>query len=197
MLKHLKITCIALLACALVAGCAEKETGTVKNLDGLVPNLEFRMTDDGGTPVTAKNYLGRTVLLYFGYTNCPDTCPATMARLAQALRATKDHGAGATVLFVTVDPKRDTLAVLHSYVHAFGPEFVGLRGTNKELVALTKRYRVTYSYGKPDKDGNYEVTHSTGVFVFDRTGRGRLLILQGDTASAITASLDKLEGEAS
>lgn len=197
MLKHLKIACAALLACAALAGCGKTQPGQLNSLKGLVPDLAFHMTDDNGRPVTAKNYLGKIVLLYFGYTNCPDTCPATLARLAQALRATRDHGAGATVLFVTVDPKRDSISVMHDYVHAFGPEFVGLRGTRKELVALTKRYRVTYSYGKPDKDGNYEVTHSTGVFVFDKAGRGQALIMQNNTAKQITAAVDHLEAEAS
>jgi protein SCO1 len=183
----------ALTACIALVACAEKTHWRTDNIDGLMPTLQFNMTDDVGQAVNALTYQGKTVLLYFGYTNCPDVCPTTLAKLAQALKDTTNHGAGTVVLFVTVDPQRDTLARMHEYVHAFGPWFVGLRGTPEELRTLTKRYRVTYSYGKPDKDGNYEVTHSTGVFVFDGTGRSRLLMLPRDPAAAITADLDRLE----
>ena len=104
----------------------------------------------------------------------------------------KAGAADVRVLFVTVDPQRDTESRLHSYVRSFGPEFVGLRGTPSQLAALAKRYRVTYSLGKPDAGGDYEVTHSDAVFVFDRTGRARLLIRPEDPVSAITADLERL-----
>jgi protein SCO1/2 len=192
-MARIRIALLAALAALLtLAGCSSKEHWRTDDIDGLMPKLEFSMTDDAGQAVSGQTYRGKTVLLYFGYTNCPDVCPTTLAKLAQALKDTKTRGAGTEVLFVTVDPERDTLARMHEYVHAFGPWFVGLRGTPDELRALTKRYRVTYSYGKPDQDGNYEVTHSTGVFVFDGTGRSRLLMLPRDPAAAITADLDRL-----
>lgn len=194
--QRLKLLLAALAACSALAACTHKEHWRTDNIDGLMPRLDLKMTDDAGQPVTGATYRGKTVLLYFGYTNCPDVCPTTLAKLAQALKDTKNHGAGTQVLFVTVDPKRDTLSRMHEYVHAFGPWFVGLRGTHDELRALTKRYRVTYSYAKPDKDGNYEVTHSTAVFVFDGTGRSRLLILPRDSAKAISEDLDQLAAQA-
>jgi protein SCO1/2 len=185
----------ALVALLVLAACGREEgKWQTDNIDGLMPSLEFNLTDDSGQPVTAQTYHGKTALLYFGYTSCPDVCPTTLAKLAQAIQATKSHGAGTVVLFVSVDPQRDSLERLHAYVHAFGPEFVGLRGTPDALRALSKRYRVTYSYGEPDKDGNYEVTHSTGVFVFDVRGRSRLLFLPRDSTAAITADLDRLAG---
>jgi len=182
----------ALTACIALVACAEKTHWRTDNIDGLMPTLEFNMTDDAGQAVNARTYRGKTVLLYFGYTNCPDVCPTTLAKLGQALDATRNHGAATVVLFVTVDPKRDTVERMHEYVQSFGSWFVGLRGTPDELEALTKRYRVTYSFGKPDKDGNYDVTHSTAVFVFDGTGRSRLLMLPRDSAADITADLDQL-----
>ncbi|MGA8050304.1 MAG: SCO family protein [Burkholderiales bacterium] len=183
----------ALGACLVLAACS-RDGGNwrTNNIDGLMPTLEFGMSDDTGRAVTAQDYRGKTVLLYFGYTSCPDLCPTTLARLAQALKGTRNHGADTVVLFVSVDPKRDSVSRLHRYVHAFGPRFVGLRGTPEELEALTKRYRVTYSYAEPDKEGDYEVTHSTGVFVFDRNGRSRLLVLPHHADEAITADLDRL-----
>ncbi len=192
MTQRMKLFFAALAACTALAACGEKAHWRTDNIEGLMPKLSFDMTDDSGQAVSAESFRGKTVLLYFGYTNCPDVCPTTLARLAQALKATTNQGAGIRVLFVTVDPKRDSVARLHAYVRAFGPWFVGLRGTPEEIRALTKRYRVTYSYDKPDKDGNYEVSHSTAVFVFDGTGRSRLLILSTDPVDAISADLDRL-----
>ena len=190
---YLKVFLGVITICAALVSCTDRSVQwRTDNIDGLVPDLSFNMTDDSGRPVSARTYRAKTVLLFFGYTNCPDVCPTTLATLARALEATKTHGADTVVLFVTVDPDRDTLKRMHDYVHAFGPWFVGLRGTPDELQTLTKRYRVSYSHGKPDKAGNYEVTHSTAVFVFDRSGRSRLLIRPGDTTAAITADLNQL-----
>lgn len=187
-----KLLFAALAACLALAACTHKEHWRTDDIDGLMPKLAFNMTDGAGDPVSGATFRGKTVLLFFGYTSCPDVCPTTLAKLAQALKNTKEHGANTKVLFVTVDPERDTLFRLHEYVRAFGPWFVGLRGTPQELQEFTKRYRVTYSHGKPDKDGNYEVTHSTAVFVFDATGRSRLLLLPRDSVEAITSDLDQL-----
>lgn len=183
---------LLLAAVAALAACTDQGPWRTENIDGLMPTLELAMTDDTGRAVSAETYRGRTVLLFFGYTHCPDVCPTTLARLAQALGATKNRGAGTVVLFVTVDPKRDTVQHLHEYVRAFGPWFVGLRGTPEAIRALTKRYRVTYAYGEPDTTGDYDVSHSVGVFVFDGAGRSRLLILPRDPVEAISADLDRL-----
>jgi protein SCO1/2 len=183
----------ALCACLALGACSKGDgKWRTDNIDGLLPTLEFHLTDDTGREVSAQDYRGKTVLLYFGYTSCPDECPTTMSKLAQALKSTKDRGSSDVVLFVTVDPQRDSVGRLRAYTSAFGPQFVGLRATPQELTTLSKRYRITYSYGKPDKNGDYEVMHSTGVFVFDGTGRSRLLVLPNDSADAITADLDRL-----
>jgi protein SCO1/2 len=96
------------------------------------------------------------------------------------------------VLFVTVDPPRDSTAVLKRYVDNFGPQFVGLRPDEEELTELSKRYRIAYHYEKPDKDGNYEVDHSSAVFVFDADGRARLLALSDNTAQQVASDLRRL-----
>jgi len=191
--RPLKTLLGAITLCVALASCGQKDVQwRTDSINGLMPDLAFNMTDDAGRPVSAETYRGKTVLLFFGYANCPDVCPTTLATLAQAIKETKTHGANTVVLFVTVDPDRDTFTRMHDYAKAFGPWVIGLRGTQDELRKFTKRYRVTYSYGKPGKDGNYEVTHSTGVFVFDGSGRSRLLILPRDPAAAITADLDQL-----
>jgi protein SCO1/2 len=183
---------LLLAACAALAGCARSAGYKITDVAGLVAPLELSMTNDEGQPVTAASFRDEVVLLYFGYTHCGDACPTTLATLANALRALGPSAARVRVLFVTVDPRRDTGAVLKRYVSNFGPEFVGLRGDSSQLTALIKRYRVAYHYEKPDRYGDYEVDHSSAVFIFGPSGRARLLAQLGATSQAISADLRQL-----
>src|SRR5262249_15492133 len=132
-----------LLALVELAACTRSEPPfQLQNITGLMPELQFRLTDQDDRAVSAENFRGEVVLLYFGYTECPDACPTTLAMLQQALRTLGAGAAGVRVLFVSVDPQRDTTAVLKRYVGYFGPQFVGLRGDDTALNALTRRYRV-------------------------------------------------------
>jgi protein SCO1/2 len=189
MVRFLKLALVLLLAACTQGGPGWK----TKDISGLMPDLELSMTEAPARRVTAADYRGKIVLLFFGYTSCPDVCPTTLARLAAARRAMQDHGAGTRVLFVTVDPARDTPTRLAQYVDAFGEGIVGLRGSRQAIDRLTRRYRVGYSLGKPDARGDYEVSHSSGVFVFDGRGRARLLVRADDPVPAIAADLDRLE----
>ncbi len=180
------------------AGCDRKTAAQpwhLLNITGHMPALQFTLTSDADQTVTQKNYLGRIVLLYFGYTNCPDVCPTTLADLGSVLRKIGPAANQVRVLFVSVDPARDTPALLKKYVNAFGPWFVGLTGNQQELLALTKRYRVAYRLGKPDAHGNYTVYHSSAVFIFDRQGKARLLTSLNDKPVAIQADLKRLLAE--
>lgn len=159
-----------------LSGCHRSETWHATNVSGAVPALDLAMTRaNDGKAVDAGDYRGKVTLLYFGYTFCPDVCPLTLSNLGQVLRGLGPAAANVRVLFVTVDPNRDTPAVLRQYVSAFGPDFDGLRGTPDQLAALARRYRVAYSVDPHGPDG-YEVTHSSGVYVFDRVGKARLLV---------------------
>lgn len=183
----------AFLLVFLLAGCAGNDPHyALKNITGLVSPLEFQLTNQDGRAVTAADYRHDLVLLYFGYTRCPDECPTTLALLAHALRTLGPEASQVRVLFVTVDPRRDTTQVLKRYVDNFGPQFVGLRPDEEELTNLSKRYRIAYHYEKPDPYGNYEVDHSNAVFVFDRDGRARLLALSDNTAQQVASDLRRL-----
>jgi protein SCO1/2 len=185
----------AALVLSLATACSQhSDAWGTKSIAGLMPDLEFSMTDDRGNAATAADFRGKTVLLFFGYTSCPDVCPTTLARLAEATRAMRDGSVNVRVLFVTVDPARDTRSRLSEYVHSFGNAFTGLRGSREAIDRLTRRYRVAYSLGKPDASGQYEVLHSSAVFVFDGEGRARLMIRPDDSAAAIAADLDRLAG---
>jgi Uncharacterized protein SCO1/SenC/PrrC, involved in biogenesis of respiratory and photosynthetic systems len=166
-MHHLKNPLAGLLALLLVACAPSSRHWHLTNVTHIVSSLQFRMPSTAGGVQTQADYRGDVVMLYFGYTNCPDVCPTTLAKLAGSIRQLGPEGKKVRVLFVTVDPKRDTLAVLKRYVDAFDPKhFVGLRPGHAELDHLVKRYRVAYSYDKPDKNGNYVVNHSAAVFIF-------------------------------
>lgn len=183
----------ALILTALLAACAGRDSSyALKNITGLVSPLEFQLTNQDGQAVTAADYRHDLVLLYFGYTRCPDECPTTLTTLANALHTLGPQAAHVRVLFVSVDPSRDTTDVLKRYVSNFGPEFVGLRGDQTELTDLSKRYRIAYHYEKPDKYGNYEVDHSSAVFVFDGDGHARLLAEADNTAQQVATDLRRL-----
>lgn len=166
-----------LLAVLLLAACGQSGKWHSVDISGSLPPLAFTMTraSDGKT-VTAAGYRGRIVLLYFGYTYCPDVCPTTLTNIAQILDRLGPDAHRVSVLFVTVDPNRDTLAGLKSYTRYFAPEIDGLRGTDDQIAALARRYRVVYSVTPKSKDGDYEVTHSEAVYVFDADGAARLLV---------------------
>ena len=165
----------ALLGALLLAGGPAKAWNS-DDMTGALPPLAFTMTraSDGKT-VTAADFKGKIVLLYFGYTFCPDVCPTTLLNITDMLKKLGKQADDVRVLFVTVDPNRDTLAVLKQYTEAFAPEVVGLRGTPNQLASLAKRYRVAYSV-TPAHDGKpYEVTHGAAVYVFNRAGNIKLL----------------------
>ncbi len=184
----------SLVLLVFVGACSKPKRWALDNITGLMPALKFNLTNDSGQAVDASAYRGKVVLLYFGYTHCPDVCPATLAKLEEVIHGLGADAADVRVLFVTVDPARDTTAVLHRYVRAFGPEFVGLRGSDDALEGLAKRYRVVYIRGKPNARGNYEVSHSSAVFIFGRHGRARLIATDSDSVGAISHDLRLLLG---
>ncbi|MGH6727186.1 MAG: SCO family protein [Pseudolabrys sp.] len=160
----------AWLALALFA-VAPARAWNSDDMTGVMPALSFTMTraSDGKT-VTAADYKGKIVLLYFGYTFCPDVCPTTLLNITTMLKGMGRQADDVRMLFVTVDPNRDSLSVLKQYTGSFAPQIDGLRGTPDQLATLAKRYRVAYSV-TPESPGHpYEVTHGSAVYVFNRTG---------------------------
>jgi protein SCO1 len=187
----------ALLLMGLLAGCGHSAPPWgLRDITGLMPPLDFSLTETSdGARVHGKDFQGHVVLLYFGYTHCPDVCPTTLSHLGRAVAALGPQAEQVRILFVSVDPARDTLAQLKAYVATFGPQVVGLRGSQDEIKALTKRYRVSYGYGKPDTHGDYEVSHSSAVYVFDREGEVRLLADSTAESGVITGDLKRLLAE--
>lgn len=171
----------ALLALPVLAlaGCHHDLSPQDVSVRGLVPDLAFTMTDAAtGKTVTGADFRGSVTLLYFGYTHCPDVCPATLYNLQRIQARMGAAAAKVRVLFVTVDPDRDTPALLAQYAALFGTDVSGLRGTADELYALARRYRVVFSV---DKTPSYTVTHSAAVYVFNTQGQPEFIIAGLDT----------------
>jgi protein SCO1/2 len=184
------------LAATLVSACSRETTAPpwhLADVTGHLPNLQFSLTADNGQPVTGKSFLGQTTFVYFGYTHCPDVSPQTMARLMQVLAKLGPDAKNVRILFITVDPARDTAAALHAYVDAFDPQHaVGLTGTGGEIESLARRYRVAYQAEARAPDGSYEVTHSSAVYVFDAQGHARLLATDNDKPDVIAEDVRRV-----
>lgn len=146
------------------------------DITGVDWGRDFHLVDTTGAPRSLADYRGKVVIMFFGYTNCPDDCPLNLAKMAQAVDRLGPDGRQVQGLFVTVDPARDTPAVLTKYVTAFHPTFVGLSADMATLEATAKDFKVYFGAGKPDAAGGYMITHNGAMFVFDRSGRLRLLM---------------------
>jgi protein SCO1/2 len=191
-MKRLPILAVALL----LASCGRGEVRTgASDITGVMPNLAFTMIRaNDGAEVTADSYRGKAVALYFGYTNCPDQCPTTLTNLTSALKALGPRAKDVRVLFVTVDPERDTLTVLKKYVNAFAPEIDGLRGSDDQVAALARRYRVLYRVTPSSAGQSEQVMHSGSTFFFDPSGRARLVTTSTDDTKALASDIAKLAG---
>ena len=185
---------LLLVAGLLLGGCQRVQPLPLRltNVTGHMPTLAFTLTDDQGKTVSAADYRGKVVLLYFGYTHCPDVCPLTMAHLHVVMQRLGKLADGARILFVSVDPARDTPAVLHAYVNAFDPRAVGLTGSASDIEALVKRYRASFTREPSTGDGNYEVSHSSAIYVFDRDGNPRVLATPADSQDDLVHDLHLL-----
>jgi protein SCO1 len=185
---------VMILSAGLTA-CSRPDTTPWKLTDvsGHLPDLDFKLTDDTGKPVTGQSFRGQTTLVYFGYTHCPDVCPETMARLMQVMQQLGPDAKNTRIVFITVDPVRDTAAALHDYVRAFDAQHaVGLTGTDGAIESIAKRYRVAYQMEKREPSGAYDVTHSSAVYIFDSHGHARLLATESDSIDTITHDLRRV-----
>lgn len=182
-----------IISAAWLTGCIPAHTRFhAQDITGVLPSLQFQLTSGYGRTLTAADLRGKTTLLYFGYTQCPDACPLTLTYISAAVKQLGVAAAGVRVLFVSVDPQRDTPQVLKRYVTSFGPQVIGLTGSDEQLTAVTRRYRVAYRRDPPNSDGDYAVYHSSAVFVFDGQGRARLLATPSSAHDGLAEDLRAL-----
>lgn len=152
---------------------------------------EISLTDHRGAARSLKDFRGSAVLLFFGYTHCPDICPTTMSRFAAVKRLLGEDGGRLKVVFVTLDPERDTVPVLEKYVPFFDREFVGLTGSDEAIADVAKRYRVPF-VRRPGENGNYLIDHWAGAYAFDAAGRLRLYVPPDQSNESLAADLRRL-----
>jgi len=152
----------------------------------------FVLPDFDGKPRTLADFAGKVTLVFFGYTQCPDVCPTTMAELAQVKKALGADGERVQGVFVSIDPARDTPEILKAYMASFDPTFVALRGTAEQTAAAAKEFKVFYAKVPGKTPGSYTMDHTAGSYLFDPQGRLRLFVRFGTPTDAVTADLKQL-----
>ena len=153
---------------------------------------DFHLTDAGGKPRSLADYRGKLVVMFFGYTQCPDVCPTTMSDLKSVMLMLGSDADRVQVLFVTLDPERDKPALLAQYVPAFDRRFVGLYADEATTARTAKEFKVFYQRVPGPTPTSYTFDHTAGTYVFDTQGRIRLFLRQGQSASSITHDLKQL-----
>ena len=196
MITTWRISLAGLLLAALLAACsggAPKFKST--DITGAGYGKELSLTDQNGKPRTLADFRGKAVVLFFGYTHCPDVCPTTLAELSQVMKMLGSDADRVQVLFVTVDPERDTPAVLSQYVTAFDPRFLGLSGDAAATRRAAKEFKVFYEKHKGSAPGEYSVDHSAGTYVIDPEGRLRLFVGYGKADAGLARDIRTLLNE--
>lgn len=157
-----------------------------------MPDLEFSLTGPQGEVIEASSLRGKPVLIFFGFTNCPEVCPTTLARLKVTMKNLGAEAEGIQVVFVSVDPDRDSAEVMKRYTASFGPWLLGLTGSQEALTTLRESYGVYAAMESSDAKGTYNVMHSAAVFAFDKDGQAKLLISDLSDNTAVVADLKQL-----
>jgi protein SCO1/2 len=189
----MKLLSALLLCIALsLAGCSEPTRFISTDLSTVDWGKDFSLTDHNGQPRHLADFRGKAVVLFFGYTQCPDVCPTTLSTLREAMKLLGDDAKRVQVLFVTVDPARDTPALLAKYVPAFEPSFLGMYADEKGIAAVAKDFKVFYAKQPGSTPGSYSVDHSTGSYVYDPQGKLRLLLRHGEAPANVAADLKLL-----
>lgn len=195
------LLCAVLAGTLLVAGCdrfgggAEKPSFKAVDITGADYARELALPDADGNPRTLAEFKGKVTLVFFGYTQCPDVCPTTLAEIAAVKRELGADGDRVQGVFVSVDPERDTPEILKAYMANFGPGFVALRGTPEQTKATATDFKVFFAKAPGRTEGTYNVDHTAGTYVYDAQGRLRLFVRYGAGADALKHDLKVLLAE--
>lgn len=183
---------LLLLAVSLLAACSPPAKFNATELSGIDWGKDFALTDHNGTPRRLADFKGRAVLLFFGYTQCPDVCPTNMSNMRELMAKLGPDAGRVQVLFVTVDPERDTPQLLAQYVPAFHPSFLGLYGDAAATAATAREFKIFYNKQPGSAAGNYTVDHTAGTYLFDPRGRLRLYVRHGETPERMAQDIKRL-----
>ncbi|GAC1536383.1 MAG: SCO family protein [Ramlibacter sp.] len=180
-------------AAPLLAACGQRKPQfNAVDLTGADYARDFQLPDTEGKVRSLGDFRGKAVVVFFGYTHCPDVCPTTMAELAQARKLLGADGARVQGIFITLDPERDTPELLKAYSASFGPDFVALRGSLEQTAALARDFKVYFRKVDGNTPGSYTLDHTAASFVYDPQGRLRLYARYGAGAQAMADDLKLL-----
>ena len=176
------------------AGAAKGAPASFQGVDitGASYAHDLSLTDADGRARSLADFKGKIVVIFFGYTQCPDVCPATMAELAQVKQALGAQGDRLQGVFVTIDPERDTPAILKAYMASFDPSFVALRGSLEQTAAAAKEFKIFYAKVPGRSEGSYSMDHTAGTFVLDAQGQPRLFERYGAEVPALVSDIRAL-----
>jgi len=181
----------AVVLALLVVACSPPAFKAV-DITGAEYARNFALESAGGGPRKLADYRGKVVVIFFGFTQCPDVCPTTLSDLAEVRKRLGADGERLQVIFVTIDPERDTPAVLTQYVPGFDPSFVALYGTPEQIAATAKEFKIFYQKVPGKTATSYTMDHTAGSYVIDKDGRVRLFIRHGASVDEIVSDLKKL-----
>ncbi|MDZ7866778.1 SCO family protein [Acidovorax sp.] len=195
-LKAIALGSAALAGGALLTACFDKKGQALQfrgvDVTGADYARDLPLTDHNGQARSMKDFAGKVVVVFFGFTQCPDVCPTAMAELAEVKKALGKDGDRLQGLFVTVDPERDTPEVLKAYMANFDPSFLALRGTPEQLAAVAKDFKIYYKKVEGKTPTSYTMDHSAGSYVYDPAGRLRIYNRYGSGAQALTEDVRAL-----
>ena len=155
-------------------------------------DTSFKLRDFNGRTRTLEDFKGKVVVLFFGFTHCPDICPTTMTDLKKTMNLLKDKASGVQVIFITLDPARDTEDVLKKFIPTFNSSFLGLTGSESEIDKVTTQFKIFYKKVNDGSKAGYTIDHSAGLYVIDKNGSVKLHISNGEKPEDIASDLKKL-----
>ncbi|MDP2822488.1 MAG: SCO family protein [Sulfuritalea sp.] len=183
---------LLLFLALLLAACSPPAKFNATELSGIDWGKDFALTDHKGKPRRLADFKGRAVVMFFGYTQCPDVCPTNMGNMRELMATLGPDAERVQVLFVTVDPERDTAQLLAQYVPAFHPSFLGLYGDGEATAATAREFRIFYHKQAGKTPSTYSMDHTAGSYVFDPRGQLRLHVRHGETPERIAQDLKRL-----
>lgn len=189
MFKQMLLLCAAL---TLLAACQKPVSFAGTDITGASFAQDFSLTDHLGKSRKLADFNGKLVVVFFGFVNCPDVCPATMIDMKGAMEELGKQAEQVQVVFITVDPERDSQQLLSQYVPAFDKRFLGLRGDMAQTKTVARDFKVFFAKVPGTTEGNYTIEHTAASYVFDQTGKVRLMIRNGVDAKTIAGDLKQL-----
>jgi len=182
----------AAIAAALLAACGKKPSFNSIDVSGSDLGTDLSLTDFNGKPRTLQDFKGKVLVVFFGFVQCPDVCPTALAEFKQVKNQLGQDGERLQVVFVTVDPERDTPEILREYVTQFDPSFLGLRGDADATARVAKSFKVFYAKVPGKEPGSYTMDHTAGVYIYDPEGHLRLFARHNTGAEALTSDIRQL-----